>query len=590
MKSLSCKILLLFLALSLSAQTPNYKRGISFGSQHPILLADLPVMQDYLTWFYNWGTGPGNIENALDDYDIEFVPMAWNGSFNEENLRTYYTNHPEAKYLLGFNEPNFLEQANMTPSNAAAQWPRLEAIADEFGLEIVGPAVNWCGSCVSEGGTTYTNPYTYLDDFFAACPDCRVDYIAVHNYMCYTEPLVSYLKAFEKYNKKIWLTEFACWDQANITLEMQKSYMLGALDYLDNDSMIYKYSWFIGRSGSGTPHIDIFESEGGKLTELGEIYLYYDARHDTSIYRSIPARIEAESYSAMSGIQLQATEDFNGLANVGWIDPGDFLQYNIDVPEAGDYYLYLRLSANAAANIEVEVNGESLTFLDIPYTGGWQSWETFNTVISLEEGKSNLKLITSTGNFNINWIRIEDRSNIAPTVTANENIYLVLPESTTTLTAVAADDDDDDDELVYQWLQTAGPSCTLTSPDSASTAIQCSSAGIYIFKITVSDGFDVASDLLIVYVSEATNTSIDVLMDITVKPNPFQDKVYLSLPRGIREGILEIVNISGQQVVEKQNYQCDGELEMDLSGEAPGIYFVKLTGTDGLRLIRIVKY
>ncbi len=81
----------------------------------------------------------------------------------------------------------------MTPAQVAAAWPRLEAIADSFNLKIVGPAVNYCDKCIVVGGVALTSPFAYLDSFFAACPDCRVDYIAVHNYMCYTGALSDYI-------------------------------------------------------------------------------------------------------------------------------------------------------------------------------------------------------------------------------------------------------------------------------------------------------------------------------------------------------------------------------------------------------------
>jgi hypothetical protein len=104
-----------------------------------------------LSWVYNWGPAPQeSIDAVYVENNIEFVPMAWNGSFNETALRQYYSTHPDAKFLLGFNEPNFKEQANMKPSEAAAKWPLLEAIAADYGLQIVGPAVNWCGNCVSK--------------------------------------------------------------------------------------------------------------------------------------------------------------------------------------------------------------------------------------------------------------------------------------------------------------------------------------------------------------------------------------------------------------------------------------------------------
>ena len=74
---------------------------------------------------------------------MDYVPMTWNGGFDENKIRQYFTDHPGAKYLLGFNEPNFKAQANMTPKQAAEIWPRLEKIAEDFDLELVGPALNY---------------------------------------------------------------------------------------------------------------------------------------------------------------------------------------------------------------------------------------------------------------------------------------------------------------------------------------------------------------------------------------------------------------------------------------------------------------
>ena len=59
-----------------------------------------------------------------------------------------------SKYLLGFNEPNILVQSNMTPAEACALWPLLEAANKTLG----SPAVNHChaepeGHCTSEPGS-----------------------------------------------------------------------------------------------------------------------------------------------------------------------------------------------------------------------------------------------------------------------------------------------------------------------------------------------------------------------------------------------------------------------------------------------------
>jgi len=418
---LMCLILLSFQA---NTQTKSQKRGIAYGNFSE---ADLAAVSKGVSWWYNWYYQPESmVATAYQNYGMDFVPMAWNGSFNEAGMRAYYASHPDAKYLLGFNEPNFMSQASMKPSEAAAAWPKLEKIAKDFGLKIVGPAVNYSGDGVQENGVTYSNPVAYLDAFFAACPNCQVDYIAVHNYMCYSGALTDYINQFKKFNKPIWLTEFACWDQPTITLAMQKGLILGTLDYLESEPMVFRYSWFTGDRTNSSPYISLFDYQSGKLTELGQLYVNYNPVHDPNSYSPIPARLEAESYSAMSGISIEATSDVSGIANVGWIDAGDWLEYNIDVPVTGDYTVYFRISANATTNLELRENNATVQTLQIPASGGWQNWNTLQTTVRLTSGKHKLQVYTNTGKFNLNWIEITNLgwpSVVSEPSLANERVY-----------------------------------------------------------------------------------------------------------------------------------------------------------------------
>jgi len=117
---------------------------------------------------------------------VNFASLAWNGNFSVPQL---VANIPAgADYPRGFNEPNLKNQANTTPSGAAAKWPALTYVAQQRGLLLGSPAVNYCGNCVAENDVTYTDPVAYLDAFFAACPACRVDFIAVHWYACELGP------------------------------------------------------------------------------------------------------------------------------------------------------------------------------------------------------------------------------------------------------------------------------------------------------------------------------------------------------------------------------------------------------------------
>lgn len=400
-------IVLMLISFDSFAQVKSSKRGIAFGYN---AAADFAAIEGSVSWWYNWSHKPeSTVANVYTDYGMDFVPMTWNGSFNEAGLRTFYSSHPEARYLLGFNEPNFTTQANMTPTQAAAIWPKLEQIAKDYNLKIVGPAVNYADKPVTENGITYSDPIDYLDAFFAACPNCQVDYIAMHNYMCYAGALSGDVKRYKKYGKPIWLTEFACWDQPSITLDMQKSYMMGAIDYLESDTMIFRYSWFNGRSGA-YPYLDLYKSQAGQLTDLGKLYVNFNPIHDPSVYTPIPARLEAEYYSTMSGIAIEGTKDVSGIANVGWIDANDWLEYNIEVPTTADYNVFFRISANAATTLNLRENNVTIQTLQIPSSGGWQNWKTLQTTINLTEGKHVLQVFTPKGQFNLNWLEITTES------------------------------------------------------------------------------------------------------------------------------------------------------------------------------------
>jgi hypothetical protein len=249
--------------------TKSTKRGIGYGYHSA---DDMRALSAGISWWYNWSPQPeSTAASVAPTVGVSFVPMVWGGTPNADTLAAQIPSG--AQYLLGFNEPNFKSQANKTPKQAAALWPVLEEVARRKNLKLVAPAVNYCGDCVSEDGTTFTDPVVYLDAFFKACTNCKVDYIAVHWYACDVGALSWYIGLFKKYNKPIWLTEFACGDRPHneITLAVQKKYMTDAVNYLENEPAVFRYSWFSGRN-SEIPNINLL-GNSGQLTELGQLYV-----------------------------------------------------------------------------------------------------------------------------------------------------------------------------------------------------------------------------------------------------------------------------------------------------------------------------
>ena len=241
--------------------TSNTAGAANVGTKRGIAANVAPGAAFYpaVSWWYNWA-----IKGSGANVGIEFVPMIWNQTSVSSALPI------GSKYVLGFNEPNFFSQANLSAAQAASYWPALQGNAASAGVAIVGPAMNFCGPAAQCHGT---DPYQYLKDFFAACTNCKVDYVAVHWYNCdlpslrdYLEPGGS-LEGFEQFGKPIWLTEFSCDGSASVA--EQEAYMRAAIPYLEGNSHVFRYSWF---SADPIPNAKIMNSDGTPTT-LGQVYI-----------------------------------------------------------------------------------------------------------------------------------------------------------------------------------------------------------------------------------------------------------------------------------------------------------------------------
>lgn len=238
-------------------------RGCKRGIAWPGKKLDNPELNAKLTWWYRWAIDADGVGAG-----IELVPMVWGGGVNVSDASKAIGSG--ARYLLGFNEPNFFSQANLSAADAAADWPDVEQVAKSHGLALVSPAVNFCGDVKNMTGPCHDNdPVHYLQDFFAACSGCKVDYVAVHWYNCDLASLKWYLDQFTQFDKPIWLTEFACAVGDDTSLAAQEKYMREAIPYLEGRADVFRYSWF---SADPIPNARLLD-ENGAPNALGKIYL-----------------------------------------------------------------------------------------------------------------------------------------------------------------------------------------------------------------------------------------------------------------------------------------------------------------------------
>jgi beta-glucanase (GH16 family) len=120
----------------------------------------------------------------------------------------------------------------------------------------------------------------------------------------------------------------------------------------------------------------------------------------------VPGLIEAEDYNDMLGVQIETTTDTGIGFNVGYIDEGDWVEYSLDVANAGNYLIEYRLaSQNGSDGFQTLIDGIQIDAQSVPNTGGWQSWITNSATVNLSAGEQTLRLNAVGSEWNLNWIK-----------------------------------------------------------------------------------------------------------------------------------------------------------------------------------------
>tara|TARA_B100000767_G_C19770757_1_gene539843 strand:+ start:746 stop:3952 length:3207 start_codon:yes stop_codon:yes gene_type:complete len=126
----------------------------------------------------------------------------------------------------------------------------------------------------------------------------------------------------------------------------------------------------------------------------------------------IPGKIESENYYYMYGIDTESTTDVGGGFNIGYTNPGDYIDYLVQVEKLYEYDIKARIASesNSGRIAFYSLNSEGVeTWLSemlFPITQGWQNWENTIGKIQLPAGNYTLRIKVVSGDFNLNWIEI----------------------------------------------------------------------------------------------------------------------------------------------------------------------------------------
>jgi len=196
--------------------------------------------------------------------------MVWSGKALVQNnsIRDVMRQLPvtRTKNLLGFNEPDYATQANMSVDEAIRLWPRLQST----GLRLGSPCT-----------ISATSPW--LDKFMtkAARSHLRVDFVTMHSYGSPNAEsfLAKVRKLHEKYERPIWVTEFSVADWSATPSRPSRysrsevhDFMRTAITGMQAMPYVERYAWFA--RGPADPALGpsaLFQANG-QLTAAGRLY------------------------------------------------------------------------------------------------------------------------------------------------------------------------------------------------------------------------------------------------------------------------------------------------------------------------------
>lgn len=206
-------------------------------------------------WQYDWD----NV--ATSGLNIEYVPMRHNLDWNSySNIN----NKQGSTHVLGFNEPDRPDQADMSISQALEQWPNLLA----SGLRLGSP-------CPSDAAAGLGWLYEFIDSCDAR--NYRVDFVAVHWYKGgqNASQFYNWLKqVHERTRRPVWITEWnngANWTSethGKPTYQEQAQTIGEMIRMMDSASFVERYSIYEWVEDTR----QMFYSSPDSLTPAGVVY------------------------------------------------------------------------------------------------------------------------------------------------------------------------------------------------------------------------------------------------------------------------------------------------------------------------------
>src|ERR1700722_14216074 len=133
----------------------------------------------------------------------------------------------------------------------------------------------------------------------------------------------------------------------------------------------------------------------------------YDTGGQGVAYNVTSVNGTGNSYRS-DGVDLEACTDTGCGDDIGWTGAGQWFNYTVNVSTARSYTVTLRLASPSGVTDGLHIassSGANLSGnINVPDTGGWQTWTTVTVTVTLPAGQQTLTIDQDNGGWNIHQL------------------------------------------------------------------------------------------------------------------------------------------------------------------------------------------
>lgn len=235
-----------------STTSSSGKRGLAYNPSS----GNLNIWESYseITWGYNWDDTPQGLPDQF-----QYVPTLWGlasvHSGNWDSAVKAATSGSGTNYLMSFNEPDNVNQANMDVGSAVTGFNQYMKQYASGNVLLGSPSVT---NGVGTNSAGIPQGLDWLSPFLEQCTGCPISFVPIHWYGCSNGcPVSSDVSDFQSHVQAaiaaavnpatgdkvpVWVTEFQSFTDPG-------SFLSEILPWLDGQSGVQRYAYYMATDG-----------------------------------------------------------------------------------------------------------------------------------------------------------------------------------------------------------------------------------------------------------------------------------------------------------------------------------------------------